>query len=73
MKIFAINMDYLQTEDLTVSDAFSAWLEIKAHLQNIPNCELAALALEVVTIRGKMFSENVVVLAGVYLVLSISE
>lgn len=67
LKIFDDKTKYLQTEDLTVSDAFAVWFELKAHFQNIPNWELATLALEVITIRENMFSKNEVIFAGVYL------
>lgn len=67
LKIFTEKTDFLQKENLTVSCAFSVWHDIKARIKKKKDSPLARVALQTLDVREKMFVENDVVYAGVFL------
>lgn len=69
MKVMADQMTYLQTENITMSDAYGAWLEVEGRLKKMTKCPLAVILLEKIIFRmaDKNIVENDVMRAALFM------
>lgn len=69
LKIMSDKMDYLQTENLTMSDAYGAWIETEGRLKTMPNNPSAVLMLKQLTKRRDEFFivNNIVMYSAMFL------
>lgn len=69
LKIFANKMDYMQKENITMSDTYGVWLELEIRLKKMINCSFAAVILDKLLHRRTQMNivENDVMLSAIFL------
>lgn len=67
--LFANNMEYLQKENISLSDVVGVWLELESRLKKMENCPVAIALLERLEFRKSDMSitENEVTLSAMFL------
>lgn len=69
LKLFSKKMDYMQKENITMSDMYGVWLELEIRLKKMKNCSFATVILDKLVQRRTQMNivENDVMLSAIFL------